>query len=319
MNPIKSIINKFKNFFAGIGVGIGNSIPGVSGGTILVILNLFEPLMKALVNVFKKDNPNRLKDIIFISEILLGAVFGILLFSLILKPLLWYGYIEVMYFFIGLILLSTYYVYKKEIIKKEYLSLIFVVIGIVVVAYPILISTSGLETTPNIPSNIDGLYLLNMLLVGLIGGVAMILPGVSGSMILLLIGYYYLIYQGYLGEIRAFNLNLYVLVPLVMFALGVMIGIYVGGKFCNWAISKYRKATYSTILGMLIGSAISLIPFKQEQMMNVRKDELGNIIETIRYQYDIKTILLSILAFMLGMAVIYLLESKANKKIKMYI
>ena len=66
---------------------------------------------------------------------------------------------------------------------------------------------------------------------------------------------------------------------------------------------------------MLIGSAISLIPFKEEHMINTRTDALGNV-EKITYQYDIKTILLSILAFMLGVALIYLLESKANKKDK---
>ncbi len=304
-----------KRFFAGVGVGVGNSIPGVSGGTILVILNLFEPLMKALVNIFKKDNKDRWKDIFFIGEIIAGAVFGILLASLILKPLLWYGFIEVMYFFIGLISLSTYYVFKKEIIKKEYLSWIFVVLGIIVVAYPILISTRELETSPLVPTSIDALYVLIIFLVGIIGGISMILPGISGSMILLLLGYYYLIYQGYLGEIRNFNLNLYVIIPLVLFALGVVIGIYVGGKFCDWAINKYRKETYSAILGMLIGSAISLIPFKEEHMINTRTDALGNV-EKITYQYDIKTILLSILAFMLGVALIYLLESKANKKDK---
>lgn len=304
-----------KRFFAGVGVGVGNSIPGVSGGTILVILNLFEPLMKALVNIFKKDNKDRWKDILFIGEIIAGAVFGILLASLILKPLLWYGFIEVMYFFIGLISFSTYYVFKKEIIKKEYLSWIFVVLGIIVVAYPILISTRELETSPLVPTSIDALYVLIIFLVGIIGGISMILPGISGSMILLLLGYYYLIYQGYLGEIRNFNLNLYVIIPLVLFALGVVIGIYVGGKFCDWAINKYRKETYSAILGMLIGSAISLIPFKEEHMINTRTDALGNV-EKITYQYDIKTILLSILAFMLGVALIYLLESKANKKDK---
>lgn len=304
-----------KRFFAGVGVGVGNSIPGVSGGTILVILNLFEPLMKALVNIFKKDNKDRWKDIFFIGEIIAGAVFGILLASLILKPLLWYGFIEVMYFFIGLISLSTYYVFKKEIIKKEYLSWIFVVLGIIVVAYPILISTRELETSPLVPTSIDALYVLIIFLVGIIGGISMILPGISGSMILLLLGYYYLIYQGYLGEIRNFNLNLYVIIPLVLFALGVVIGIYVGGKFCDWAINKYRKETYSAILGMLIGSAISLIPFKEEHMINTRTDALGNV-EKITYQYDIKTILLSILAFMLGVALIYLLDSKANKKDK---
>jgi len=315
MKPIEELMLKMKRFFAGVGVGVGNSIPGVSGGTILVILNLFEPLMKALVNIFKKDNKDRWKDIFFIGEIIAGAVFGILLASLILKPLLWYGFIEVMYFFIGLISLSTYYVFKKEIIKKEYLSWIFVVLGIIVVAYPILISTRELETSPLVPTSIDALYVLIIFLVGIIGGISMILPGISGSMILLLLGYYYLIYQGYLGEIRNFNLNLYVIIPLVLFALGVVIGIYVGGKFCDWAINKYRKETYSAILGMLIGSAISLIPFKEEHMINTRTDALGNV-EKITYQYDIKTILLSILAFMLGVALIYLLESKANKKDK---
>ena len=315
MKPIKELMLKMKRFFAGVGVGVGNSIPGVSGGTILVILNLFEPLMKALVNIFKKDNKDRWKDIFFIGEIIAGAVFGILLASLILKPLLWYGFIEVMYFFIGLISLSTYYVFKKGIIKKEYLSWIFVVLGIIVVAYPILISTRELETSPLVPTSIDALYVLIIFLVGIIGGISMILPGISGSMILLLLGYYYLIYQGYLGEIRNFNLNLYVIIPLVLFALGVVIGIYVGGKFCDWAINKYRKETYSAILGMLIGSAISLIPFKEEHMINTRTDALGNV-EKITYQYDIKTILLSILAFMLGVALIYLLESKANKKDK---
>ena len=134
-------------------------------------------------------------------------------------------------------------------------------------------------------------------------------------MILLLLGYYCQFIKGVSGEIRNFNLNLYVIIPLVLFALGVVIGIYVGGKFCDWAINKYRKETYSAILGMLIGSAISLIPFKEEHMINTRTDALGNV-EKITYQYDIKTILLSILAFMLGVALIYLLESKANKKDK---
>jgi putative membrane protein len=309
---MSKLLLRMKNFFAGLGVGVGNSIPGVSGGTILVILGLFEPLMRSMINIFKIDNKNRMKDIIFVIEIIGGAVLGILLFSILLKPLLWYSFIPVMYFFIGLITLSSYFVYRKEIKDKQYINLFYIIIGILVVALPALLVNQKLETSPSIPTNINLLLILNLLLVGIIGGIAMILPGISGSMILLLLGYYYLIYQGYVPAVFDFNLKLYVLIPLGVFAIGVLAGILLGGKLCVFVMSKYRMQSYNTIVGMLLGSAIALVPFKASQLTNTRLDELGNTV-TITYTYDVKTIIFSIIAFILGVALIYFLETKSSK------
>jgi putative membrane protein len=309
---MKKVLLRLKNFFAGFGAGIGNSIPGVSGGTILVILGLFEPVMKAIINIFKIDNKNRWKDIFFVAEVVIGGVVGILLFSIVLKPLLWYSYIPVMYFFIGLILLSSYFVYKQEIKERKYISLFYIIIGIVVVAYPMVINDQELVTNPTIPTSLNLLFVLNMLLIGVIGGVAMILPGISGSMILLLLGFYYLIYQGYVPAVLGFNLHLYVLIPLGVFAIGVIIGILLGGKICVYVMDKFRMQSYNTIVGMLIGSAIALIPFKASQLINTRVNDQG-IVETITYKYDAPTIIFSILAFIFGVTLIYFLETKSNK------
>ena len=103
-----------KPFFGGMAVGTANIIPGVSGGTMLVIFNLFEKLTNSISDIFKKKTDTRKESIIFILKVLIGAAVGIILFAKILGFTLKYLEAETIFWFMGLILFSIPIIIKKE-------------------------------------------------------------------------------------------------------------------------------------------------------------------------------------------------------------
>ena len=92
-----------KNLFAGFLVGIANVIPGLSGGTLLVLTNTFEPVTSAVSNVVKKNSPSRKKDLFLLLQVVVGLVIGILSFYSLIDYLNQFIYSQIMFFFIGII------------------------------------------------------------------------------------------------------------------------------------------------------------------------------------------------------------------------
>lgn len=247
-----------KNLIGGIAVGIANVIPGVSGGTMMVILGIFNHTMEAISGVFKKENPHRKDDIFFLFQVLFGAAIGLIGFAKVLEFLFDNYPTQTMYWFIGLIAFSIPLFLKGEM-KGEKLKLIPLICGVAIIfGLEFLNPGEGtVNVNPAFPP-VNPMLCLTMVVVGIIGGATMLMPGVSGSMVLLIIGQYYL-FKSYLANVTSFQLD--VLIPLCFIGIGVIIGIILSAKICDYFIKRYKASFLSFILGLIIASSLVLIPF----------------------------------------------------------
>jgi putative membrane protein len=246
-----------KNFVGGIAVGIANIIPGVSGGTMMVILGLFDRIMKAVSDVFKIENKNRMQDILFLTQVLVGAAVGLVGFAKVIDILFEAVPTQTISWFIGLILFSIPTLLKREL-KGNKINWVWVVIGlavIFVIAYLNPGKDSDYVVTTFPPNTM--INLIKWVFIGMIAGATMLFPGVSGSMILLVLGQYYY-FKGYVSAVTDFNFD--TLLPLGFICIGIFLGILISAKLTDHFLSTNRGNTISLILGLIIASAIILIP-----------------------------------------------------------
>lgn len=278
-----------RNIIGGICVGVANIIPGVSGGTIIVLLGLFNKLMESISNIFNlkiklKDKKN---DFTFLIQFLIGAGIGLIGFAKILEFLFVSFEIQTMYWFIGLILCSLPMLKRKELNDKK-INPIFLIIGVLVI-FAISYFAPGEEGNivpleELLDKNLSIGYLITLIGIGAIGGASMMFPGVSGSMVLLVLGYYHL-FKGYVANVTTFNLN--ILIPLAFMAVGIGIGIVISAVVTNYLIKHSKRNTMSFIFGLIIMSAIVIIPTSG---------------------YTVISTITSIITFLFGALVIYIFD-----------
>lgn len=271
-----------KNIIGGIAIGIANVIPGVSGGTMMVILGIFNRMMEAISGIFKRVNPNRKDDIIFIFQVLVGAAIGIVGFAKILEILFEYYPTQTIYWFIGLIAFSIPLFVKGEM-KGEKLAIVSFVCGLAIIFGLEFLNPGEGNTVvnPDFPPLSSGLF-IKMVIIGAISGATMIMPGVSGSMVLLILGEYYL-FKSYLAHVTSFSLD--VIMPLGFMAIGIAFGIVVSAKLCQYFTRTHKAGFLSLILGLIIASSLVLIPFD--------------------VSYDFNLILTSLLAALFGGIIVF--------------
>ncbi|WP_300079511.1 DUF368 domain-containing protein [uncultured Thomasclavelia sp.] len=247
-----------KNIIGGIAIGIANVIPGVSGGTMMVILGIFNRMMEAISGIFKRVNPNRKDDIIFIFQVLVGAAIGIVGFAKILEILFEYYPTQTIYWFIGLIAFSIPLFVKGEM-KDEKLAIVPFICGLAIIFGLEFLNPGEGNTVvnPDFPPLSSGLF-IKMVIIGAISGATMIMPGVSGSMVLLILGEYYL-FKSYLAHVTSFSLD--IIMPLGFMAIGIAFGIVVSAKLCQYFTRTHKAGFLSLILGLIIASSLVLIPF----------------------------------------------------------
>lgn len=273
-----------KNIIGGIAIGIANVIPGVSGGTMMVILGIFDHMMSAISGIFKLHNPHRKEDILFLCQVLLGAVIGLIGFAKVISFLFDHFQVQTMFWFVGLVGFSIPVFWKSES-KNEKIKWVPFLIGMAIIfLIKFLAPEAAADVNPQFPA-LSLFYCLKMIFVGMIGGAAMLLPGISGSMVLLIIGEYYL-FKSLLANVLSFQLI--VLVPLAFLAVGILFGIILSAKLTKVLLEKYHTATISVLLGLIIASTIILIPFNAV--------------------YDLPLILTSFLSCLLGGAIVWLIE-----------
>lgn len=231
----------FKNILNGVCIGASNIIPGVSGGTTAVILGIYEDLISSINNL-RKDFKGSMK---FLLQIGLGAMIGILGFSGIISFLLENYTLAVNYLFIGLVLGSISVVTTKIDNKKVNLTkIIGFMIGIGMVA---LISFVGGNMAQGNAGDTTNISYLTLAFAGFVAAFTMILPGVSGSLSLVMLG----LYDDFVLALSTFN------VPyLLAGAIGGIIGLLLTVKLISYLIENYKDVTYSAILGLIIGSVM---------------------------------------------------------------
>lgn len=230
--------------------GIANVIPGVSGGTLAISLGIYERLI-SVISHFRKNIKENIKFILLLG---LGAVVAIALFSNIISFTLEKYPFATILFFIGFILGGMPVLFKKIKVKFELSNwLIFIItFGLV-----ILMTFMSAGDKVNIIYGITFPNLAILFGCGLIAASTMILPGISGSFVLMLLGYYQTIINK-IRDLTQFNNLFYNFVTLGVFGIGIIVGVVAMAKLIEWLLKKYEIKTYYGIVGFVLASIISI-------------------------------------------------------------
>ena len=239
----KSMKNFLTNTIKGIAIGAGAILPGISSGVLCVILGIYEKLLDSILNFFK-DIKNNFR---FLFPLIIGGAIGVLLFSNILNYLLYAFPIQTKSIFIGLIL-GTVPSLIKEVNEKERFKKYYIIF--LLIALAIGIFTVILENM--MPSqNTSNYSFLNFFLAGLFMSVGIIVPGVSSTIILMILG----VYSIYLQSIS--TLYMPVLIPM---GLGLIIGCLVCMKITKLLLERHYAPMFYSIIGFTLGSVFVLFP-----------------------------------------------------------
>lgn len=294
----------------GMGMGAANVIPGVSGGTVALITGIFE----RIINAVKSFNLTALSllfrgkikefityvDFYFLLSVGIGMIASIISLARVLKFLFESYPVFIWAFFFGLIVASVFYV-GKTVAKWRFSVYLFFLIGVAIAVWVSFMNPA----TPN-----DSF--LYLILCGVVAICSMILPGLSGSFVLILMGNYELV------MIDAVNQgNFTVLLPVV---LGGIVGIIVLSHVLSWVYKKFKDQTIALLTGFILGSLSILWPWKQEILST---NSVGDLIlkegNPIVQGYNLilpdaftTEVIIAIMLALLGFGIIALMEKYAG-------
>ncbi len=289
----------------GVAMGAANVIPGVSGGTIALITGVFERLINALKSFNKKAINLLLKgefkaflahiDFYFLLALFAGVFIAIITFARLFKYLFEHYPIYLWSFFLGLVVASVWYV-AKTVTRWHWTTILSLITGTVI--------AGGITMLTPAESDSSFVYLL---ICGVVAVCSMILPGLSGSFVLILMGNYQLIM---IDAVSEFNLR--ILVPV---AIGAGLGLPLFSSFLSWLLKKYNNQTIALLTGFIAGSLSILWPWK-----TTVEQAFGDKMKTIGYEWHLPEVDLSlfiaIFFAILGVLTIVVTEMMADKQSK---
>ena len=285
---IRNTVDYIKLFFKGVFMGIADAIPGVSGGTIALLLGIYEELIStisglnfSLVTKLKNNGFKSFWESLngnFLITLVLGIGISLILFVKISANLLTSHPLYVWSFFLGLILATVYVIYKLI----ESWNLVNMISTLLMIAFSIILTSDSLDIS-------DDTNLFYILICGIIASSAMILPGISGSLILVILGVYKILVEA------LDNLDIRI---ITSFIVGAIIGVISFSKILKWLFNNYKSLAYSIMLGLVIGSIEKIWPWNKSFSA-----ELSNL-----------DLFVSISLVILGFIIVFLLEKR--KKVK---
>lgn len=232
------------NFLKGIIIGIATLVPGVSGGTMAIILGIYDDLLRSIGHFFEDIKSHTM----LLLEIGLGGLTALILFSRILESALENQPFAMRFLFIGVICGGLPVLYKKSTSgKRSKTDLLFLLIGFIIV----ILMGSDPATTTTMATSQGILSIVFLLIAGIVVSIALVLPGISASFMLLTLN----LYDVTLNAIN--NRNIPFLIPL---GIGVIIGVLATTRLIENLLEKYPSKTYLLILGFVVGSIIPVFP-----------------------------------------------------------
>ena len=250
---MKYLVNGFRGFC----MALADSVPGVSGGTIAFVLGFYDKFIKSLNDIIFGNKKERKEAIGFLIKLGIGWVIGMILATLILTSLFESHIYAVSSVFLGFIAFSIPFIIKEEkkCLKGEYKNIIFSIIGILIVFLITYFNPVSGGSGVNIGSLSLGLGIY-IFVVAMVAISAMVLPGISGSTLLLIFGLYIPIMNA-IKEFLHFNFKY---VPaLFIFGFGVISGIILIIRLIKRALEKHRSKTVYLIIGLMIGSLYAIV------------------------------------------------------------
>lgn len=268
---------------SGLFMGIADSMPGISGSSITYIMGTYSRIIESISNLSKRKKTK--ESFFFLLKIGLGWIFGFATSIIIISKSIESNIYVLSSLFLGLVIASIVYIFREEGIKNKK-SLAYMGLGIV-----IIVVLNELSNNLNFSLNSINLFMYIYIFIGgMLSISAMLLPGISGSSVLLILGLYFPILN-YLHEISVGN---YEYIPIILiFILGIVIGIFTVARIISYAFAKKEKETWAVIKGLLIGSLIAIIT--APKIVNNNNDILN--LNNISY-----------IVFLIGVVIIVLLN-----------
>ena len=290
-------------FFKGIAMGAADIVPGVSGGTIALITGIYEELVESIKNInfslfqtlFKKGFKDFWKKLNgnFLLTIYLGITAAVFLLANLISYLLSNHEYKIWGLFFGLVLASAFMILNQvQILSNK--NIIYLVFGVLIAG---LISFLSPASTPETP--------FFVFLSGSIAVTATILPGISGSFILLLLSKYEFI----INAIKSFDIQI-----LSIFALGCILGLIFFSRVLSFMFSNFKNEILSLLSGFLIGSLIKIWPFRDVLETRVNSEgELEAVVTRPELPSinNIEDIIFFLVFTILGYIIIYFLQKKS--------
>ncbi len=317
-----------RHFINGFLIGIANIIPGMSGGTLALVLGIYERLIAALHNIgtstvkrflsvfsFRKRAFTAFRaelhriDFYFLLILGIGAVFAVLVSSKLIVFLLDSHHDATYGFFFGLVLTSILIPLRmlEGFSWRELLTLL-VAVGLIVIAEELKKSAADSTTVSGNGIEISIGTLTIYFVCGALAISAMILPGVSGSFLLLAFGVYFPlltaikdfindvpgVFKGVASSVFVNNLMI-----LVIFSMGCLFGLLAFTRLLNYLLDRFRNLTISFLIGLMVGSLYGLWPFRDSVSVGDKRYDTAHILPQLNMSF-----LITLCVFLVGCAVI---------------
>lgn len=241
----------------GFCMAMADAVPGVSGGTIAFVMGFYDRFIESLDNIISGSREQKKSALIFLLKLGAGWVVGFICTVLALGRIFDSHIYELCSLFLGLSLFAVPIIVRDEweTIKGKYVHILFALLGVAVVAVITYLNQSLSRGSMEISalSLVKGIYVF---IVAAIAISAMVLPGISGSTMLLIFG----LYVPIMSAIRGFLHMEFKYIPiLVIFGLGILTGIFTSVKLLRTGLEKFRPQMVFLILGLVIGSMYAIV------------------------------------------------------------
>ena len=238
-------------------MALADSVPGVSGGTIAFLLGFYDTFIESLNDLMGRDNGRRKAAFLFLVKLGVGWVIGFCMSVLILSSLFEVHIYRISSLFLGLTLFAIPMVIReeKEVLKDRYGNIVFTLIGVLLVFCITYFNPSGGEGIRVSVEHLSLGLVVYVFFTAMIAITAMVLPGISGSTLLLIFG----LYVPIIGAVKEFlHMNMDYFPILMVFGLGVVTGIVGIIKIIKMCLERYRSQTIYTIIGLMTGSLYAI-------------------------------------------------------------
>lgn len=291
-------------YLRGMAMGIADLIPGVSGGTIALITGIYDPFIGSISSIkfglIKTLKNQGIKGVweevngTFLVALFAGIATSIFTFSTVLHQLLEHHPANLFAFFFGLIAASVPMMWREVTVWKAHTIAIFMV-GVAI--------TFSISLLPPASSNLSPIYLC---VCGSLAACAMILPGISGSFILLLLGAYSTVIQA----IKDFEVS-----TLIVTGIGVIVGLLGFSKGLKSLLTKHRNPMMALLVGLLFGSLNAIWPWKEDSILLHTHGDGREVWSQANVLPNIESLVWPILWAIIGFVMVFLLDRWTKDRI----
>jgi putative membrane protein len=250
-------MNLFKDILRGVVIGIANAIPGVSGGTMMVSMGIYDKLIYSVTHLFKQP----VKSIKTLLPYFIGMAIGIVGLAFAIVAMFEHIPFQTCMLFIGLILGGLPILTGH--LKGVRFNLSHAVVFLIFFGSIILLQIFGGQGS-DVALTVTPISLFKLVLVGIVAAATMVIPGVSGSMMLMTMGYYYPVIgsvKDFITALVAFDAPkiIHICMILIPFGIGVVVGIFAVAKLIEMLMDKYEALTYCGIMGLVVASPVVIL------------------------------------------------------------